>query len=60
MNTAEFKDQESPVYKLDQTTLDLVLLVTQARGSGYLGQLLSKECQHPASCLLRNATYIYA
>lgn len=46
MRTAELKDQKSPAYKLDQTTLDLVPLVTQATGPGYFGQVLSREQLH--------------
>lgn len=46
MRTAELKDPKSPAYKLDQTTLDLVPLVTQAAGSGAFGQRLSREQLH--------------
>lgn len=46
MRTAELKDWQSPAYKLAQTTLDWVPLVTQVPGSGYFGQLLSREQRH--------------
>lgn len=43
MRTAEFKDPESLIHKLDPTVLDLVPLATEVRGYDYLSQLFSME-----------------